>query len=280
MIGKWLAYEDRSPGQYQSIQANDMILLRSYFDASTPKKLQEEIWFIITYYFGLRGRETLPQLTKDAISFETDSDNKEYACMNRNVLSKNVKASLNKREHSDDKDYRIYKQDNSLTCPVSRLKLYFSKIPESNKSLFPLSEKNWFRSSMWYCKSRGLGRNTLETMMKTISKDAGLSTSYTNHCVRVTVVTELKEQGFSNEDITNVTGHKSASSVSRYYRQRNDSEKRKLSESLHSGFCEKFSVSQTVNGDQQTISVAKGTNAEIICRYEGTFNNCTFITNS
>ena len=51
-------------------------------------------------------------------------------------------------------------------------------------------------------------------MMKNISRSTGLSRVYTNHCVRVTVVTELKEQGFSNDEIASLTGHKSSVSLS------------------------------------------------------------------
>ena len=35
-----------------------------------------------------------------------------------------------------------------------------------------------------------------------------LSRRYTNHCIRVTMVTVLKEKGFSNFDICKYTGHK------------------------------------------------------------------------
>ena len=44
--------------------------------------------------------------------------------------------------------------------------------------------------------------------MKNISNKAGLSKSYTNHCVRVTVISELVEQGFSSDEIATHTGHK------------------------------------------------------------------------
>lgn len=39
------------------------------------------------------------------------------------------------------------------------------------------------------------GRNTIATMMSNISKDAELSAIYTNHCIRVTCITNLDRKG-------------------------------------------------------------------------------------
>ena len=44
--------------------------------------------------------------------------------------------------------------------------------------------------------------------MRTISEKAKLNKIYTNHCVRVSVVNELDSNGFTNEQICSVTGHK------------------------------------------------------------------------
>ena len=102
--------------------------------------------------------------------------------------------------------------------------------------------------------SEGSWKNTLGEMMKNISRSAGFSRVYANHCVRVTVVTELKEQGFSNDEIASVTGHKSSDSVSVYHRRRRDLEKKKLSDALNQGFT---STKRICNGDD---SVAKEIN--------------------
>ena len=72
----------------------------------------------------------------------------------------------------------------------------------------------------WYCESRGLGKNVIGMMMKTISEKAKLSKKYTNHCVRVSVVNELDAGGFTSEQICSVTGHKNRESVEKYKRQR------------------------------------------------------------
>ena len=53
--------------------------------------------------------------------------------------------------------------------------------------------------------------------MPLLSVHAKLLLRYTNHCVRATVVTDLKAAGFSNE-VCDVTGHRSEMSVQSYDR--------------------------------------------------------------
>ena len=64
--------------------------------------------------------------------------------------------------------------------------------------------------------AESVGKNTFGQMMKTISQSAALSRTYTNNCVRVTVATELKDHGLSNDQIASNTGHKSSDSVAVY----------------------------------------------------------------
>ena len=70
-------------------------------------------------------------------------------------------------------------------------------------------------SSMWYSKSP-VGINTIGKFMPTISKQAKLSKIYTNHCIRATCVTTLRDSGCPSRDIKSVTGHKSDASIELY----------------------------------------------------------------
>ena len=62
-----------------------------------------------------------------------------------------------------------------------------------------------------------------------------LSKAYTNHSVRVTVVSELHNQGFKTSQIAQITGHKSRESVARYIRHTRDEARRNLSDALNRG---------------------------------------------
>ena len=67
-----------------------------------------------------------------------------------------------------------------------------------------------------------------------ISKSANLENVYTNHCIRVSVVTILQEKGIPNEEIAKVTGHKNPMSVYRYSRYRKDDKLQLISGHLNS----------------------------------------------
>ena len=62
-----------------------------------------------------------------------------------------------------------------------------------------------------------MGHNTLSDMMPLLSTRANLSKRYTNHCVRASVVTDLKDTGFSDHEVC-ITGHKNESSIQSYER--------------------------------------------------------------
>ena len=64
----------------------------------------------------------------------------------------------------------------------------------------------------WFFKSP-LSHNKLDSMMKMISEAAGLSYSYTNHCLRATSITHMKRCGIEDRKICTVTGHKNVNSL-------------------------------------------------------------------
>lgn len=92
-----------------------------------------------------------------------------------------------------------------------------------------------------------MGENILNDMMKCISKDAGLTKSYTNHCLRATTVSVLVHAGntnhcvrattisvlvhadVANREIMKSTGHKCDASLDSYNADSSNKQKRKYS---------------------------------------------------
>lgn len=81
---------------------------------------------------------------------------------------------------------------------------------------------------VWYCNAP-LGKNSLATMMSSISKVGKLSEAYTNHSVRATSITVMDHSGIDSRHIMKVSGHASETSLKSYSHSINDSKKRQMS---------------------------------------------------
>lgn len=285
MIGKWLR-EGKKSKTFDAIEKNDMEKIRKYFDRSSPISLQHEVWYNIVYYFGLRGRETISQLDMNSLRLETDETGRRFLFINHQTLSKNVKASLSQKEFEDFKTVRMYDApDNASACPVAAFLAYKSRCSPTNNYLFPRPLKNWNSKVIWYSEKSKLGKDTIGEFMKSISIAAGLDKKYTNHCVRVTVVSELNAQGFTSAQIASVTGQKRIESVDRYIRRR-DSEKRNISDALTTAMLPsnkriKNDVAENIDivlrnddGGQRSIHIPKGSNVNF--HFDGQFKDCSF----
>lgn len=230
MVGLYLRSDQEKGKQFNAISPGDMSRLTQYFDRSTHKRIQEEVIFSLIYFFGMRGRENLRSLKKDTFGIFTDGEQKKYVGIQKLLPSKNVKASLNVKEFNDIKNTRMYSTSDKQTCPVECFTMYLNLLPENTfeNTLFPKCTKNSFSSMAL------LGKDSLGNFMKTVSKNANLKNIYTNHCIRVSVVTILQEKGIPNEEIAKVTGHKNPMSVHRYSRHRKDDKLQLISDHLNS----------------------------------------------
>uniref|UniRef100_A0A1I8GNZ1 Phage_integrase domain-containing protein n=1 Tax=Macrostomum lignano TaxID=282301 RepID=A0A1I8GNZ1_9PLAT len=143
---------------------------------------------------------------------------------------KNVSA----RSASTKKEIGIFPVADEAKCPVQAVMLYLSKLPEENLSLFPKPRAKW-TDREWYCKKEVISKNTLAELMKEISKAAGLSYMYTNHCICSTMIMNLSEQGFNLEQIQTVSSHKKVESVLCYTKRVSVEQKRSLLSAMTSG---------------------------------------------
>ena len=96
----------------------------------------------------------------------------------------------------------------ALTCITSPISREFSR----EFSLVVRSS-----NGPWFCNAP-LGHNSLSQMMSLLSVRAKLSTRYTNHFIRASVVTGLKDAGCSNHEVCVITGHQKEGSIQHYDR--------------------------------------------------------------
>lgn len=177
-----------------------------------PTSLLFKTFFELCLHFGRRGREGLRDLKKKDLVFHVDEVGVEYCTLGFNPSEKNHQG-ISKRDCEHDQ--RLYGTGGSR-CPLISLKKYVNKLHPECIALFQRAkDTNWVGEDIWYCNSP-VGANTLAKFMGIISQKAGLKTTYSNHSIRATTVTTLREAGVHVNDIMAVTGHKCAQSIMSY----------------------------------------------------------------
>ncbi|CAG2213430.1 KCTD1_15 [Mytilus edulis] len=231
---------------HSSISEGDLHKLRSSDALSTenPKTLQRQIWFDLVLSFGRRGRENQRFFTDKTFVVKSDDCSHRYVEMAVSETTKNHKGGLDDNQNIiKPRMYETKKPD----CPVAALTKYLSKRnPTSNIFFQQPRVKVNNEDEMWYT-SRPVGERLLNNMMVDISKSAGLSQIYTNHCVRATTVTVLAQSGVPKTDIMKITGHKSEASLESYYQDSSEKQKRQYSAIL---------LGNTENGSDKSGSTA------------------------
>ena len=106
-------------------------------------------------------------------------------------------------------------QPGKRQCPVNSMKLYLSKLTHIEDFFQTPNQYFKFPNDKWF-KATPVGENTIGKFMKDISEFSGLTTVYTNHCVRGTTATAMHRSGYSLHDIAQVTRHKNIESL-KYY---------------------------------------------------------------
>ncbi len=219
-----------------SISDEDLTLLYSgnhhAFDVNTPVGLQQKVWYNIVFYMCRRGRENQHDMTKDWYKVGKDASGREYVFQAVSEADKNHSGSKPMKYDETTGESRMYSLPGNPACPVRSFQKYVSK-------LNPALEKLWQRplesfvedAPCWYYMSP-VSANNLAGFMKKISKAAGLSYEYTNHCVRSTHITVLDDNDFSVGQIMRSSGHKSESSIKSYASRLSDKKKRNISDAL------------------------------------------------
>ena len=134
--------------------------------------------------------------------------------MSHEEATKNHQGGISDKP-SNEKQTRLYSTGqfgDSFWC----LKKYISLLNPKQEAFFQ-KPKHTISSddAMWY-ENKPLGLNKLFTMMKEISLGAGLSKTYTNHCVRATAITIWSDAEIPARHIMNISGHASEQSIASY----------------------------------------------------------------
>ena len=207
----------------KAISKEDMakIFESDVMDISTPTGLQNKVFMDIMIYFANRGRENLRDMKADDYILETNEQNLRYI-IHRDMLTKC------RRENEDEEcSGYMFEIPGSPRCLVTTFLAYKSVLHPALHCLWQRPKATAPAEGPWYMNSP-VGVNLLGNKMKEISKAAGCSKIYTNHCLRATTVTVLDRAGFANRDIMSVTGHRSEASL-KHYVSTSDERKKQMS---------------------------------------------------
>ena len=111
-------------------------------------------------------------------------------------------------------------------------KLYQSLCPSDRPSnAFYLKQLQKPTDSCWFSKTP-LGHNKLEGTVARLCKEAGIPGYRTNHSLRATAATRLYNAGVEEQQVMEITGHRSVEGV-RSYKHTSTSQKQHLSDILN-----------------------------------------------
>ena len=274
------------PQHKEEIAEHDLQKIAAYLSQDetmdNPRRLQQAVWFIIAFSTGARGREMYRQLQRDGVGFHRDDAGKEYFSIDQCVVEKNHPGGLSRSDLVSSRP-RIYDSVFGETSFHAVIRLYQSKLNTSCTWFFQQPKNQAILDGPWY-KNLPVGVNTVAQMMTRIGTEAGLSGTYTNHCVRATTITHLFRAGVSPASIISRTGHKSTESLKPYIGQSSHAQMRQEADVLGNAFGDvagpsNVSVSGTGNEEtdgKEEVSVAESLTQRVIA---GSFTNCNITVN-
>ena len=204
--GSVLHKQPLSNDDFLKLYASDVL------NTSTPAGLQNKVFVDVMVQLCNRGRENLREMSRHDFVIATDSTGLRYVRM-KDKKTKNHRGDIG---DENSQQGRMYGTPGYPRCPVSSFEKYVSKLHQDCTAFWQKPDTCFTESSTkWYCNAP-VGKNILYEKMKVLSKAAGLSTIYTNHCLRATCITALAQHGFEARHIMAVSGQKSESSSIRF----------------------------------------------------------------
>ena len=184
-----------------------------------PETLLHTIWYFTTKMLGFRGNHEARQLKWG--DFEIiDHDNGTYVQWSERE-TKTRHGDENQQGAAREFAPKMFRnQERPDRCPIEYFKLFQSKRPASMKMpespfYLAINYNRRSESAMWYKKSP-MGADRISHIMSRMAKKAGLVGKFSNHSVRRTMCSQLIRSGFHPNLVSQLSGHRSVSSLARY----------------------------------------------------------------
>lgn len=264
------------------------------FGFQHPMALLRVLFWYFTMLFGLRGRNEHHQMLWGDVELKTSSDGEYLEYTER--LTKTRRGASSGRAFQP----RIFPLHDRNRCPVEAFKLYASKRPTNSEcpKFYLAVNYSFEKSGNWY-KNSPLGVHSLGNLLSSAAKIAQIEgKKIVNHSARKTAIKRLLDGGCPESYVTQLTGHKSVSSLASYSEAcqtvqrkmaRTVTESSDFSDSAPtiqthacpsgvSGHAEPDVSARSLHQQQYTVT-SRGDNMETLSRgavVGKEFNNCTF----
>lgn len=197
-----------------------------------PRVLQHKVYFDLSYHMARRGKQNLRKLSKESFQIQKTPQGQEYVELTFNEATKKCQGDeMNHNPHDGDRNIMLAQPD-SDRCPVKSFKFYMEKL--NPKCPWFFQTPNPYMSNpahdLWY-KNCPVGEGMIGRFMKQISQSTNLPKLYTNHKIRGTTASVMKDK-FGLFAACNVTHHKSYESLRSYLAKPTLEDKAKYSTAL------------------------------------------------
>ena len=206
---------ERKQAEFISPEDERVMWEKGVLGTDTPRALLQTVFFYNGKSFCLRGQQEHQTLRMSQLVRAKDPDRYVYL----EFGSKNHSGGVLDKQFSGKKVTIV--DSGEKFSHVALLDLYISKRPEMpghpDPPFYLAPYPYTPLRGHWYFPER-LSTKTLNSLIKTMASEAGLSGNYTNHSLRVTGTTSLFDAGVPEAIIQKRTGHKSVDALRCYER--------------------------------------------------------------
>ena len=188
------------------------------FGSSTPRVLQNTVYFFFSNAFGWRGRHEQYNIEWKDLTMINEGTEDEHLHWNETV-SKTRKGKGPPRVFCPN----MWLLEDKERCPVLMYKRIRDKRSEEQKQpnhhffLTPHRNATWDMEFPWkHGKKPNMSDGAIGNIMVEVKKTAGLTGAITAHTVRKTYMTNLLRAGVPANLIIQYSGHKSLDSINSY----------------------------------------------------------------
>ena len=176
------------------------------------------MWWLLTQFFGLRGRQEHHAMKMEDFQLCKNDEGMEFVQFTEGPTKTRQGGLQSKNRDFQPRMFSV----GGERCPVAIFKQFVERRPLNMRWSGPfylsIKRNRTLNDNIWF-KTQPMGVNTISNMMKTTVAGTSLEEShkkFTNHSARKTTVSKLKKANVERSDIVKVTGHRSVQSLDDY----------------------------------------------------------------